>query len=139
MMNPTDFESCGELINDYEDEGLKCFPEYCVGKDGAPTTGYRVPVTVPAGAIFEQPVAAIEGCRPPAMVCFHYCANCLYVGYDSPPIVDPEDPIAQAGGGADPNPTCRDLVDDKTGECVEVLHIYNPSDVDVLVTLSYYC
>ena len=114
-----------------------CFPEYCVGKDGASTKQYNVPVLVPAGATVEEAVASIEGCKPPAMVCFHYCSPCLYVGYDAAPVTDPADPVAQSGGGADPNPTCRDLIE--KGVCVETLHIFNPTAEDVIVTLSYYC
>ncbi len=114
-----------------------CFPEYCVGPDGVPTGGFRVPVLVPAGGTVAQPVASKEGCAPPAMVCFHYCGSCLYVSYDAPPVIDPEDPNAACGGGADPNPTCRDLIEN--GVCVETIHIHNPSAADVLVMLSYYC
>ena len=109
-----------------------CFPEYCDTIED-PTSGYRVPVLVPAGGTIIQPVASIEGCKPPASVCFHYCGSCLYVGYDAAPVLDPADPVAATGGGADPNPTCRDL------DCIETLHIHNPSDADLLVTLSYYC
>ena len=120
-----------------EDAPDCCFPEYCVTDKGFTTKGYRVPVQVPAGATIPQPVAAIEGCAPPAMVCFHYCGPCLYVGYDAEPVIDPADPMAATGGGADPNPTCRDLIEN--GVCVETLYIHNPSAEDVLVTLSYYC
>lgn len=120
-----------------EPEKSCCFPEYCLTADGYPTDGYRVPVLVPAGSTVVHSVPSIEGCKPAGQVHFHYCANCLYVGYDSAPLVDPEDPNAADGGGADPNPTVRDLI--HNGVQVQTIHILNPTDADVLVMLSYYC
>ena len=115
----------------------KCFPMYCLGADGYPTAGYRVPILVPAGgAVTIATVPTIEGCAPANMVCFHYCSPCLYVGYNADPITDPADADGQLGGGADPNPTCRDLIDN--GEVVETIHMTNPTDSDVIVMLSYY-
>ena len=132
----SDFACFAEFINP-DNSQMKCFPAYCIGDSGVSPKGFRVPVLVPAGATVEQAVSTIEGCAPPNMVCFHYCANCLYVGYDAEPVIDPSDPIAAAGGGADPNPTCRDLIEH--GVCVETLFIHNPATTDVTVTLSYYC
>ena len=114
-----------------------CFPEYCLTADGYPTKGYRVPVLVPANGVVEiHTVPSIDGCAAAGMVCFHYCSPCLYVGYDADPIIDPMDPDGQTGGGADPNPTCRDLIEN--GVAVETIHMSNPTDADVLVMLSYY-
>ena len=121
-----------------EELDTKCFPEYCEGSEGYPTDGYRVPVTVLAGGVVSiEAVPSIEGCKPPNTVCFHYCAPCLYVEYNADPIYDAADPNAANGAGADPNPTCRDLI--KNGVSVKTIHMANPSDVDVTVMLSYYC
>ena len=136
-MPKADRAVCAKLVQEESDNLAKCFPAYCLSDDGFPTDGHRVPVLVAAGATVVQPVASIEGCRPPNMVCFHYCGSCLYVGYDADPVIDPNDPVAMAGGGADPNPTCRDLIEN--GVCIETLHIHNPSESDVTVMLSYYC
>ena len=114
-----------------------CFPAYCTCKDGFPVEGYRVPVIVPAGETVVTSVPVIEGCAPAAQVCFFHCGECLYVGYDAEPLIDPENAAAAAGGGADPNPTCRCL--ERDGQCIETLHIHNDGAEDVRVMLSYYC
>lgn len=116
----------------------KCFPEYCPTEDGWPTDGYRVQVLVPAGG---EPVISevpnIEGCRPPNKVLFHTCGMCIYVDYDTTPLIDPASEVVATGGGADPHPTIRDLT--LNGGCIETIHMLNTNDVDVLVTLSYFC
>lgn len=128
---------CFEQTQPSADNKPKGFPSYCVDAKGYPTDDYRVIVEVPAMSTSPVDVASIEGCAPPGMVCFHYCSACLYVGYDAEPVIDPKDPIAATGGAADPNPTCRKLIEN--GKCVEQLFIHNPTDAPVLVTLSYYC
>lgn len=116
----------------------KCFPEYCPTEDGWPTDGYRVQVLVPAGG---EPVISevpnIEGCRPPNKVLFHTCGMCIYVDYDTTPLIDPASEVVATGGGADPHPTIRDLT--LNGGCIETIHMLNTNDVDVLITLSYFC
>ena len=136
-MKREDFLAC-QKTQMPEELDTKCFPEYCEGSEGYPTDGYRVPVTVLAGGVVAiEAVPSIEGCKPPNTVCFHYCAPCLYVEYDADPIYDAADPNAANGAGADPNPTCRNLI--KNGVSVKTIHMANPSDVNITVTLSYYC
>jgi len=131
-MSEAEFSTCRKTLMPEPPKDC-CFPAY-----GCPAEEeFRVPVLVGPGETFEQPVSLLEGCSPPRKVCFHYCAGCLYVGYDAPPVIDPTDPAAAAGEGADPNPDCRSLVTDDG--CVETLHIHNPSDAAVIVTLMYFC
>ena len=111
-----------------------CFPEYCVGPDGVPFSGYRVPFTIPAGEVAILPIPSIEGCNPPNKVRFFYCSGCVYLGIDADPLVDPEDPVAANGGGAYPNPTMIDL----TG-CEETIHLSSGDASDVSGMLMFYC
>lgn len=111
-----------------------CFPEYCVGADGVPFAGYRVPFCIPPGEVLVIPVPSIPGCVPAGSVRFFYCSGCVWLGIDSDPIVDPEDPIAIAGGGAYPNPTMINL----TG-CEETIHLSSDDPVEVKGTLMFYC
>lgn len=125
------------LTDMQEQEKAKCFPAYCVDDKGYPTEGYRVLVEVPPEETLPVSVPFLEGCKPPAMVCFHQCGACIYVGYDAEPIMDPEDPAVANGGAPDPNPTCRKIANDDG--CVETIFIHNASSVPNLVTLSFYC
>lgn len=111
-----------------------CFPEYCVGPEGVPFAGHRVNFVVPAGGVAVLPIPVIEGCNPPGRVCFFFCSSCLWLGVDADPVVDAEDPVSLAGGGAFPNPICIDL----TG-CEETLHLATDDATDVKGTLMFYC
>ncbi len=135
-MSEAERSTCQKLL---QPEPLKdkCFPEYCLTQDGWPTDGYRVQVRIPANSTVIHPVPSEEGCRPPNKVSFHTCGMCIYADYDKTPLIDPDSAIVATGGGADPSPTIRDLV--TKGVCVETIHMLNPSDSEVLVTLSYFC
>ena len=132
-MNAAEMSVCADLKGLPVGTPRDCFPVCRAGEGGYPTGGYRVPFNIPAGATDAvHIVPSLEGCAAPRMVCMDYCSACIYAGYDAAPLIDPEDPDAQAGGGGDPNPTCRVL------DCVETIHFANPGAEDVLVTLSYF-
>jgi|GEM_PF-4808808 len=111
-----------------------CFPEYCVGDNGVPFAGYRVPFTIPPGECIVLPIPILEGCAPPGSVRFFYCSSCLYLGIDGDPITDPTDPVAMSGGGGYPNPTMIDL-----NGCESTLHLCTADSVPVDGMLMFYC
>ena len=111
-----------------------CFPEYCVGPDGVPFPGHRVNFVIPPNDVAIIPVPTIEGCAPPGQVRFFYCSSCVWLGIDSDPIVEADDPLSIAGGAAFPNPIMIDL----TG-CEETIHLASDDATPVKGTLMFYC